>query len=240
MSDWIHPELKSISSPAIVEYIGPYGAGKTTRLNRDKRELQNHHAQVVDREDFKGFIAGYTKVQKAFLLFFNFPLYLPAFVLLFFQSRGAIISDRRRRCHLVAMKSLYFRRFMSNKEPIFLSDEGLLHSCCQLFTGATRTPSLWLLRLLYWQLNPVFVRIEPGEVQLVKNVRKRESARALGVRPVLESPNRRKFVDLMRSSDDCHIQLLVRESIGFYQRVTPVVSKAWPTLTAHPFDGWTN
>ena len=236
MSNWIDTELKSIDSPAIVEYIGPYGAGKTTRLSGDKRELQNHHARVSDREDFKDFIAGYTKAQKAFLFLFNVPLYSLAFVLLSVQSRGAAISDRVRRCHLVAMKSIYFRRFMKRDKKLFLSDEGLLHSCCQLFTGAPRLPNALLLKLLYWRLNPVFVRVEVEEMQNVKFLSRREQILAASDRPVDSDIRSKTFIGLMKSGDIRNVHFLVRESRRFYRGVTPVVSRIWRTLYTFPLE----
>ncbi|WP_156815794.1 hypothetical protein [Thioalkalivibrio sp. ALJ24] len=236
MSDWIRPTLKSIGSSAIVEYIGPYGAGKTTRLTRDKRELQSHHVQLVDREDFRGFVSGYTQSQKAFLFFLGFPLYLPALVLLFVESRGAVISDRVRRCHLVAMKSIYFRRFMGYNKKIFLSDEGLLHSCCPLFTGTSRVPSAWLLKLLYWRLSPVFLRVEVEEIQNIKSLAQREQVPINVGRRNCNDLWCRRFVDMIKSGDFSDIQFLVRESRRFYQAVTPVVNRNWPTLHTFPFE----
>jgi len=236
MSNWIDTELKSIGSPAIVEYIGPYGAGKTTRLSGDKRELQKHHARVSDREDFKDFIAGYTKAQKAFLLLFNVPLYSLAFVLLWVQSRGATISDRLRRCHLVAMKSIYFRRFMKRDKKIFLSDEGLLHSCCQLFTGVPRVPNALLLKLLYWRLNPVFVRIEVEEMLNVKFLSRRVQIPVASDPPVDSDLRSKKFIDLMKSGEASDVHVLVRESRGFYHSVTPVVNRIWHTVHTYTVD----
>ena len=236
MSEWIHLELTSIGSPAIVEYIGPYGAGKTTKLSRDKRELHDYQSRVLDGEDFKGFIAGHTKAQKAFLLFFNLPLYLLTFVLLFGQSRGAIIADRVRRCHLVAIKSIYFRRFMGGHKKIFLSDEGILHSCCQLFTGAPRVPSAWLLKLLYWRLRPIFIRFDMDEIRNVELLSRREQPRAIAGCAIGGSPQRKTFVDLMKSGDLSNIRFLVRESRRFYREVTPVVSQIWGTLHTFPLE----
>lgn len=235
MPEWTDSDLKSLGPLAIVEYIGPYGAGKTTRLNRDKGELKNSYARIVDRGDFKDFVGGHTKAEKLFILLLSFPLYFLSAVFLLIQSRGALISDRLRRCHLVAMKSIYFRRFMRNDIKIFLSDEGLLHSCCPLFTGAARVPSAWLIRFLYWGLNPVFVRVEVGEAQNIKLLSQREQFREVNNCVVGNVFLHGKFSDLMSSGDVSDIHFLVRESRRFYREVDSVVSSTWRTIYIFPF-----
>jgi hypothetical protein len=228
MSDEFFKHFKSGHGPRLVEYIGPYGSGKTTRLHSDKFKLKESHTSVLDRFDFQRFVKSHSKAKKSWLLISNIPLYFCTITLLLIQSRGAKISDRRRRSHLVAMKALYFRRFLDNPHSIFLSDEGLVHSCCPLFTGSKSGLSSLILWLLYGRLSPLFILIEASQSQCTSNIINRNKSQDRCATARMDDDH--KFISIIQSTEPKVVGAIVRDANLFYKKTLPAISKRWQVL----------
>jgi hypothetical protein len=205
----------------VIEYIGPYGVGKTTWCTR-KTFMKCEAGAVCLLDDFYAFVSASSIGLRLMWILRNMWSYIVVGICLSYCVRKGSLPERFSRARMTARKMVYIREFVRGREGWFVNDEGILHSVCQAITGVSGGLNRRMIALLYRDLQVRFVYLVDDEESCVERVLRRNTNDEASV-----SYPKGSFLDLINSSDENEVRILVRHSTQFYDSVEKILIKRW-------------
>lgn len=209
----------------IREYIGPYGAGKSTLCKRETARAAGDDFDSVRRADFRDFVTGTGRVVRTFWLLRHAWRYGALLTVISALAIRGTASDRYLRARQVARKAVYLREFARNRPGVYFSDEGILNDLCSCLVGTSSLPGPLTLRLLYGGLDVEFVWVTDEVEVCVRQVLERTQQEE-------HHPDKGEFLDYLYSGDRQRVREAVEFAVRFYGRILPPLADMYDVRPA--------